>query len=73
MAAGLFTKYRVEHNNDPAGRHDRCFFFVLDVTHDPIAREVLADYANKAAAAGKVNLAADIWTKLHQQKELEKG
>ncbi|HDZ14858.1 MAG TPA: hypothetical protein ENH60_08175 [Pricia sp.] len=42
---GLYGKYRVEKISDPTGKHNDCFFFVLDITHDLLARTALATYA----------------------------
>jgi hypothetical protein len=41
---GLYQKYRVERINDAEGKHDDCFFFVLDVHHDPFAMPALLEY-----------------------------
>ncbi|KKK98465.1 hypothetical protein LCGC14_2642470 [marine sediment metagenome] len=45
IMTGLYGKYRVEKIADPKGKHNDCFFFVLDITHDPLARAALATYA----------------------------
>jgi hypothetical protein len=42
---GLFPKYRVDRLVDPAGKHDRCRYFVLDPEHDEFAREALRLYS----------------------------
>ncbi len=41
---GLYPKYKVERIKDPDGKHDLCFFFVLDLDHDPFAFPALAAY-----------------------------
>lgn len=41
---GLYDKYRVERLNDDDGKHDDCRYFVLDIRHDPHAREALIAY-----------------------------
>jgi len=41
---GLYPRYTVKRNDDPDGKHDRCFFFVLDLDHDPFAFPALANY-----------------------------
>lgn len=42
---GLYEKYRVERLNDPAGKHNNCRYFVLDLTHDKHAGPALQAYA----------------------------
>lgn len=41
---GLYPKYTVKRNDDPEGKHSRCFNFVLDLDHDPYAFPALAIY-----------------------------
>lgn len=43
---GLYGKYRVERNNDPAGKHKDCEYFVLDLVHDKHAIAGLSAYAD---------------------------
>lgn len=40
-----YLKYRVEKLEDPAGKHDKCKYFVLDPQHDPHAKKALKAYA----------------------------
>lgn len=63
---GLIKKYRVERLGDLAGKHDRCFYFVLDPEHDKAARFALRAYAVAARKDGNQALYDDI------QKELKK-
>lgn len=42
---GLYSKYSVSRLNDEAGKHDDCFYFVLDLTHDEFAKMALVVYA----------------------------
>ncbi len=42
---GWYAKYRVTKIGDITGRHRRCVFFVLDLTHDPAARRAALEYA----------------------------
>ena len=44
-ACGSYRKYRVEKLNDDMGKHNECEYFVLDLTHDPLAREAALFYA----------------------------
>jgi len=51
MKDGLYPegKYhisRVDGNDGKGRKHDGCFYFVLDVTHDTFAREALNAYAD---------------------------
>lgn len=41
---GLYRKYSVQRLGDTAGRHENCNYFVLDVEHDPFARDALLAY-----------------------------
>lgn len=43
---GLYRKYHVKKLNDREGKHNRCFFFVLDMTHDPFAIPAARAYAD---------------------------
>ena len=53
---GLYRKYHVKKLNDPTGKHDKCFHFVLDLTHDPYAISAIRAYAD--ACRGKYPLLA---------------
>lgn len=43
----------------PGGKHHSCRYFPLDITHDPIAREAAALYADRVEATNP-KLAADL-------------
>ena len=61
-AVGLYNKFivkRTDGRSDPGKKHDRCEYFVLDLTHDPFARPALSTYA-AACRAEYPLLAADI-------------
>lgn len=60
LDAGLYEKYKVERLDDPTGKHAGCQFFVLDPQHDPLARWVLKEYADRAFESGSYQLAADL-------------
>lgn len=47
---GLEQRYRVDRLNDSAGKHARCRYFVLDLTHDEFAAPALRAYADNCAA-----------------------
>lgn len=67
---GLYTKYEVARLNDPDGKHDSCWFFVLDPQHDPIARAALAAYADEADRRGFSVLANGLRRRLAPASEL---
>jgi hypothetical protein len=44
---GLYDKFRVERvdgASSPGGKHHRCEYFVLDLTHDPFAVPAILAY-----------------------------
>lgn len=48
MSEGLINKYCVtrEDGRDVEGeKHDECQYFVLDLTHDPVARDCAVRYS----------------------------
>ena len=50
---GLYDKFRVERTDGtsaPGGKHDGCFYFVLDCTHDKFAEAALRAYAEACQA-----------------------
>lgn len=60
---GLYGKFRIERTDGksaPGEKHDGCFYFVLDVAHDPHALPALAAYADSARRDGYGMLADDI-------------
>lgn len=45
---GVYRKYRVERvdgSSAPGGKHSECSYFVLDLKHDPFAKDALRAYA----------------------------
>lgn len=59
---GLYRKYevlRTDGSDGPGGKHERCEYFVLDVTHDPHAAAALNAYQQSVAATHPA-LAADM-------------
>lgn len=45
---GLYHKFitkRVDGTDAPGGKHDKCFYSVIDATHDPHAKPTLLAYA----------------------------
>lgn len=68
---GLYHKFNVERTDVkhlPGEKHDRCAYFVLDITHDPHAIPALSAYADSCKADFPL-LARDIWIKLEERKE----
>lgn len=51
---GLYNKFsvvqRADGSDSPGGKHHRCEYFVLDLTHDPYAGPALAAYAASCEA-----------------------
>jgi len=50
---GVIHKYnvtRVDGSSAPGGKHDGCFYFVLDLDHDPHAKAALKAYADSCRA-----------------------
>jgi hypothetical protein len=43
---GIYGKYRVERVGGTPGKHDECFYYVLDLDHDPFALPALRAYAD---------------------------
>ena len=43
---GIYYKYIVRRVHDPEGKHDRCKYFVLDLTHDKFAAAAARAYAD---------------------------
>lgn len=49
LMRGLYGKYivkRADGSDEPGGKHHGCQLFVLDLTHDPCARDAALVYAN---------------------------
>jgi hypothetical protein len=60
---GLIGKYHVERTDGSSAegqKHHGCQYFVLDLTHDPLAFPALAAYERHARQAGYVALADDL-------------
>ena len=64
---GLYEKFKVERTDGSSvegGKHEGCEYFVLDLTHDPLAMPALETYAYHAEKAGYALLAADLRAKV---------
>jgi hypothetical protein len=57
------SKFYVRRTVDPTGKHDNCFYFVLDLDHDRYALAALAAYAN-AVEELYPELATDLRTEI---------
>lgn len=58
----IFNKFnvsRTDGSDAPGGKHEGCEYFVLDVTHDPYAKDALVAYS-KACAVSHPTLSDDI-------------
>ena len=47
----LYTKYlvqRVDERDGLGDKHHKCSYFVLDLTHDPLAAEIMEEYFRRA-------------------------
>lgn len=42
---GLYGKYEVKRLGGTPGKHEDCFYFVLDTNHDRFAKQALMAYA----------------------------
>ena len=60
---GKFNVSRVDGRDAPGGVKAKADYFVLDIEHDPFARQALAVYAHACSTEYPV-LAADLQTKL---------
>ena len=68
---GLYRKFevlRTDGTDAPGEKHFGCDYFVLDLTHDPLAIPALRAYAFAAHDAGYVLLAEDLFDKLDQME-----
>ena len=48
IARGLYNKFfvsRIDHSDVEGGKHHKCKYFVLDITHDPFAISAIETYA----------------------------
>ena len=63
---GLYQKYEVRRVDPEAeARHQGCEYFVLDLTHDPLALEAIKTYEEAARRAGYTKLADDLQLARH--------
>lgn len=62
---GIFHKFnvaRTDGSSEPGGKHESCFYFVLDCDHDPHAIPAILAYAESCERDGYEELAADLRT-----------
>lgn len=57
--AGLYQMFDVHRKYDAEKKHTDCFYFVIDVFHDRLGREVLKVYAEQVKAE-QPKLSADL-------------
>lgn len=67
---GLYTKYSVQRLNDESGKHNGCFFFVLDIDHDIHALDALSAYADSCRENYPL-LARDLHDIVHSRRRIE--
>jgi len=68
---GLYRKYRVQRSDGrdkPDDKHSDCQYFVLDLTHDPLARLAANHYADKAEHDGWLLLADDLRRRVEHER-----
>lgn len=61
---GLYHKFnvtRTDGRSEHGEKHDECRYIVLDVEHDPHARETVKTYAWLVFRDGYLNLALDLF------------
>lgn len=64
LQQGIMPRYYVERIGDKEGKHDDCFYFVLDPQHDLLARLALRLYADFAEIKGYEKLATVLRAKV---------
>jgi hypothetical protein len=67
--AGLHPKYHVAKVFDPDHKHDDCFYFVLDLTHDEVAQSAALAYSDLIARTNPV-LASDLRRAVHEARKV---
>ena len=70
---GLYGKYNVARSDGsggPGGKHENCYYYVLDLDHDPFALPALEAYANACEKDGYVELAADLRQEVRARRDL---
>ncbi len=72
QSVGVIEKYTVRRNNDPGGKHDDCWYFVLDIQHDPHAQKALLAYADAAATEGYQQLRDDLYLRVMESQKAER-
>jgi hypothetical protein len=73
---GLIAKYsvrRTDGSDQLGGRHHGCRYFVLDLTHDPLARLAAERYAEYAERDGWLSLATDLRALVESERERSRG
>jgi hypothetical protein len=66
---GIFGKFnvtRTDGKDAPGEKHENCWYFCLDATHDPHAKPALLAYADSCEKDGYVTLANELRAKVSQ-------
>jgi len=73
---GLYKKFnvtRTDGESRPGGKHDGCSYFVLDLTHDPFARDAALQYCESAELSGWEKLAMELRDEVARQPLIVKS
>jgi hypothetical protein len=65
---GIYRKYDVQRLNDPTGKHNDCYYFVLDRVHDKHAVPALEAYVASCKEEFP-ELARDLQYEIEQMKQ----
>jgi len=65
---GLYRKFRVTRVHDPEEKHKDCFYFVLDLDHDPHALPAIRAYIESCEEEYPV-LAADLTQMIYREEQ----
>jgi hypothetical protein len=67
---GKFNVTRTDGTDAPGGKHDGCRYFILDLTHDPLAAAAALTYADAADASGFHALARDLRATVEHERHV---
>jgi len=71
---GILRKYKISRTDgtsQPGGKHEKCFYFVLDLDHDPFSIPALEAYINACESEYPL-LASELRDRIAKQKEASK-
>ena len=70
---GLYHKFdvkRTDGSSEPGGKHENCFYVVLDLTHDKFSKPAVIAYAEACAKEYPV-LAKDLLDRVKEKEDSE--